>query len=210
MEITWYGMSCFRLVERNKPAIVTDPFTVNGNGNKLRADVVTISHGAPGHSNLDAVRGQKYVLTRPGEYEIGGLFITSIATYNNENPQSVRQNNVFTFFYEDVTVCHLGDLDHVPEQNQVEKVGPIDILLVPVGGGAALNSNQASEVISIIQPSIVIPMHYAIPGAPIQLDPLEKFLKEMGLTNVNEEDSLKISSRTISEETQVIVLKPQG
>lgn len=210
MEITYYGMSCFRLVERNKPAVVMDPFMVSGNGSKLRADVVTISHNAPGHSDLDAVRGHKYVLTRPGEYELGGLFISSIATYNAENPQSVRQNNVFTFFYEDVTICHLGDLDHVPEQNQVEKVGAIDVLLVPIGGGAALNSNQATEVISIIEPSIVIPMHYAIPGAPIQLDPLEKFLKEMGLANVNEEDSLKISSRAASEETQVIVLRPQG
>lgn len=211
MDITWYGMSCFRLMGRGKPAIVTDPFIVNnGNGKKLNADVVTISHDAPGHGDLEAVRGQNYLLTRPGEYEIGGVFITGIATYNEENSTSARQNIIFTFYYDDITVCHLGDLDHVPDQSRIEQLGPIDVLLIPVGGGEALSSGEAAEVISMIEPSYVIPMHYATAGAPVQLDPLEKFIKEMGLTTVKEEDTLKISTKSTVEETQVIVLRAQS
>ncbi len=209
MEITWYGLSCFRMMERGMAAIVADPLDL-GNGSRLRADIVTISHDAPGHNALDSVRGHRYVLDRPGEYEIGGIFITGVATFNPAMPDETRRNVIFMYDFGKINVCHLGDLDHVPTQQQIEALGPVDVLLVPVGGGLALNSSQAAEVISLIEPGVVIPMHYRIPGLPVQLDPLDGFLKQMGVAHVEPMDSFKITGSPVeSEDTQVVVLNPQ-
>lgn len=210
MEITWYGHSCFRLLERGVASIITDPFdgSLGYGAPNLRGEIVTISHDAPGHNAVDAVKKVEYTLSRPGEYEIGGVFITGVATYDRSAaPEDTERNIVFVFDFDKLTVCHLGDLDHVPTQSQVEELGAIDVLLVPVGGGSALNSSQAAEVISLIEPSIVVPMHYKTPQSKLDLDPLDKFLKELGISEVTEEESLKVSRGTSSEETEVVVLK---
>ena len=211
MDITWYGHSCFRLMERGVASIVADPFDTSiglGELSVPSTDIVTISHEAPGHNNAADVKDANYVLDRPGEYEIGGVFITGVATYNPETaPEDTRRNIVFVYDFDKVIVAHLGDLDHVPSQAQVEKFGPIDVLLVPVGGGAALNSAQAAEVISLIEPSIVVPMHYKTDGNKLDLDPVDKFLKELGLSDSEEEDLLRVNSSGSSDETEVVILK---
>jgi L-ascorbate metabolism protein UlaG (beta-lactamase superfamily) len=104
-------------------------------------------------------------------------------------------------------VAHLGDLAHVPTQTEVEAMGTVHVALVPVGDGSSLTAAKAAEVISMIEPNIVIPMHYATPACTIKLDPLNKFLKEMGLTDVETQPSLKVTGTSgLSEETRVIVL----
>lgn len=211
MEITWYGLSCFRMMERGVASIVTDPFdeSVGYGTPNLRADIVTVSHDAPGHNATDIVKRVNYVLDRPGEYEIGGVFITGIQTYDPQaSPREVRRNIVFVFNFDSVNIAHLGDLSHVPSQTQIEQLGPIDVLLVPVGGGSALTSAQAAEVISLIEPSIVVPMHFKTPECRLNLDPLDKFLKEMGVSTIEEQDSLRVTGGTLSEETQIVVLRP--
>jgi L-ascorbate metabolism protein UlaG (beta-lactamase superfamily) len=171
---------------------------------------VTISHDAPGHNAAGMVKKAQYFLERPGEYEIGGVFLTGVATYNKKaEGDAVRRNLIWIYSFEDYTVAHLGDLDHVPAQSEVEALGPIDVLLIPVGGGRALNAGQAGEVISLIEPAIAIPMHYATPQSQIELEPLDKFLKEMGVSSVEEIETLKVTAGALSEETQVVVLKPQ-
>lgn len=211
MDITWYGHSCFRFTERGAATIVTDPYDPNlGYGDlNLKADIVTISHHAPGHSSADAVKKAAYMLDRPGEYEIQGIFLTGVQTFNPNNPDP-RQNIIWLFDFNDYTIAHLGDLDHVPSQAEVEALGPINVLLVPVGGGKALNSGQAGEVISLIEPSIVVPMHYQLPNSPIELDPLDQFLKEMGVSSADEIDTLKVTSSSLNEETQVVILRKQS
>ncbi|HLV43585.1 MAG TPA: MBL fold metallo-hydrolase [Aggregatilineales bacterium] len=210
MDITWYGLSCFRMMERGVASIVTDPF--NGNIGlaepNLRADIVTVSHDAPGHNAVHVVKKAEYTLERPGEYEIGGVFITGVSTHNPNAPaDKLRRNIVFVFDFGNYTVAHLGDLDHVPNQSRIEELGPIDVLLVPVGGGGGLNSAQAAEVISLIEPSTVVPMHYKIDGCTLDLDPLDKFLAELGISDVEEQASLTVRGSGGSEETQVVVLK---
>jgi L-ascorbate metabolism protein UlaG (beta-lactamase superfamily) len=210
MDIYWYGHSCFRFMERGVASIVADPFdeSIGYEPPRVRADIVTISHDAPGHNSVGELKGVSHVLSRPGEYEIGGVFITGAQTYDvKAAPEDLRRNIVFVYDFGELTVCHLGDLNYVPGQSQIESLGPIDVLLVPVGGGGALNSAQAGEVISLIEPSVVIPMHYQTPESRISLDPLDKFLKEMGVTAVEEMDFLRVRSRSsLPEETQVVVL----
>jgi len=211
MDITWFGHSCFRLAERNAATIITDPYDPSlGLGElNLKGDIVTVSHDAPGHNAAFTVKKANYFLDRPGEYEIGGVFLTGVQTYN-PNDATPRENIIWLFQFQDYTVAHLGDLDHVPNQTAIEALGPIDVLLVPVGGGKALNSGQAAEVISVIEPSLVIPMHYQIHESSLELDPLDKFLSEMGVSSAEEIDTLKVTSSNLAEETQVVILKRQG
>lgn len=208
MELTWYGMSCFRISERKQATIVTDPYD-GGLGLpplKLRADVVTVSHDANGHNNVKGVQGWQYDLTGPGEYEIGGVFITGIAAADDARQ---TPNVIYLFDYEGITVAHLGDMQKVPSQTQIEALELVNILLVPVGGGNSLNAAQASELVSMLEPNIVIPMHYHIPKLKVKLEGVDRFLKEMGVTDPKEESSLRISSTNLPEETETVLLTPK-
>jgi L-ascorbate metabolism protein UlaG (beta-lactamase superfamily) len=217
MEITWFGHSCFRLVERGMASVVTDPYddSLGYPSLRLKADIVTVSHSAPGHSNTEAVKGETRALRGPGEYEIGGVFITGIPTVKTQaesakkkkSAPETKSNTVFVFDYDGLTVCHLGDLDHVPSQAQIEALGAVNVALVPVGGGGGLNAAQAAEVVSLLEPSIVVPMHYRTDSGSPQLDPVSKFLKEMGLGATKAEPGLKVTRASLPEETHVILLE---
>jgi L-ascorbate metabolism protein UlaG (beta-lactamase superfamily) len=210
MEITWYGHSCFRLTERGLGAVVTDPYDhrITGLGAlKLKADIVTISNDIPGHNFVNAVKGFQRVLTGPGEYEIGSVFITALQT-NGHTKRSTEEprNTLYVFDFEGVTIAHLGNLRRVPSQTEIEALGNVHVALVPVGGGGGLNAAKAVEMVSLLEPGFVIPMHYHTPGSTLKLAPLSKFLKEMGLSDIEPQPSLKISRSTVPDETKVIVL----
>ncbi|MGQ9909796.1 MAG: MBL fold metallo-hydrolase [Candidatus Flexifilum sp.] len=209
MDITWYGHSCFRIAERGKIAVVTDPFaeSIGLAAPRLKADVVTISHDVPGHNALEMIRTQPYVLRGPGEYEIGGVFITGIAMHT-VGDAGAQLNVAYLFDYDSLTVLHLGDLAHVPDQSVIEELGQVNVLLVPVGGGNGLKAAQAAEVVALIEPDFIIPMHYELPGLTIPLEPVDRFLKAMGVSKVQEVDVLKISASELPEQPQVIVLTP--
>lgn len=213
MEITWYGLSCFRLTERNLASVVTDPYDSQVAGYeplKLRADIVTASHDAPGHSYTPGVKGFSHLINTPGEFEIGGVFITGIQTNGyGKQPSDEPRNILYVFDYEGVTVAHLGDLRRVPTQTEIEALGTVHIVLVPVGGGGGLNAAKAAEVVSLLEPGFVIPMHYGTSQCNLKLAPLGKFLKEMGLGNIEPQPSLKVTKSIIPEETRVVVLEHQ-
>ena len=208
MDITWYGHSCFRITERGKASIVTDPYdaSIGYSDLNLKADVVTISHNTPGHAFVDGVREWQFAIERPGEYEIGGVFIIGTAMYDKK-AKDPTFNVLYTLDYGNLNVAHLGDLSHVPGQSDLEALGQVDVALVPVGGGGALNAAQAAEVVSILEPSIVVPMHYHTEHSLIDdLAPVDKFLTEMGVTNPAQEETLRVTSSGLPEQTQVILL----
>jgi L-ascorbate metabolism protein UlaG (beta-lactamase superfamily) len=215
MELTWYGHSCFRMAERGMATVVTDPYddSLGYPTLRLKADIVTVSHDAPGHNHLEAVKGEAKPITGPGEYEIGGVFITGISTARTNGERKKKpdesqpkRNTLYLFDFDGLTVAHLGDLDHVPTQSQIEALGSVDAALVPVGGGAGLNAAQAAEVISLIEPSIVVPMHYKTSAVSLKLDAVSKFLKEMGLGTLQPEASLKLTKSSLPSETRVVLL----
>ena len=215
MEITWYGHSCFRLTERSYATVVTDPFdnkAIGYDALKLKGDIVTVSHKAPGHNQVDAVKGTSHVIDGAGEFEIGGVFITGVSTdgaSGKKKRDSSARNTVYVFDYDGITVAHLGDLQQVPTQSEIESLGTINVALVPVGGGGGLNAAKAAEVISLIEPNIVIPMHYATPATKVSLDSLNKFVKEMGLSKPETQPSLKVTRSGLPDETRVVVLEYQ-
>ncbi len=209
MDIDWFGHSCFRLREQGV-TIITDPYdkSIGYNMPRLRADIITISHEAPGHSAISAVKGEFKVLNKPGEYEVRGVFISGVQTWLEAvKGQPKEENVIFVFEFGDLTVGHLGDLAKVLTQAQVEALPSIDILMVPVGGHGALDADKAAEVVSLLEPSIVIPMHYRTPITTVELDPIGKFLKEMGVTEQAPQESLRITRSDLPEETQVVILE---
>ncbi len=214
MEITWYGHSCFRMMERGMASVVCDPFDHRAVGYeqlRLKADIVTVSIDKPGHNYLNAVKGDPHPITGPGEFEIGGVFITGVQTNGqSKKSEDEKRNTLYVFDYNGLTVAHLGLIDRVPSQAEVEALGPVNIALVPVGDGDSLNAAKAAEVISLIEPNIVIPMHYATGETSEKLDVLTKFLKEMGISETDHVPSLKMTTASsLPEETRVIVLDYQ-
>jgi L-ascorbate metabolism protein UlaG (beta-lactamase superfamily) len=210
LDITWYGHSCFRLAERGQTTILTDPYGDNLGlpPQRWKADVVTVSHDSPGHNAVDNVKGSNHTLYRAGEYEIGGVFVHGIAMHHVENGL-VKPNISFLYDFGNVSVLHLGDLSHIPNQSTIESMGEVTVLLVPVGGGNGLKATMAAEVIGLIEPIYIVPMHYALPNLAIELDPVEKFLKAMGVSKVQEEETLRVTASSLPEQPQVVILTPQ-
>lgn len=212
MDITWFGHACFRVRERGV-TIVADPYSkeIGYSMPRVRADVVTVSHGHSGHGWAQATRGHPRVLQCAGEYEIGGVFITAVPTFHDASGGQERgQNLTFVYDFGDLTACHLGDLGHILDQEQMEAVNGVNVLLAPVGGGSGLSASQAADLVAEIEPNIVIPMHYRLPGLDRDLAPVDGFLKAMGVPDVEAQEMLRVRRSSLPEGTQVVVLQPRG
>ncbi len=209
MEISWLGHSCFRLKGKGV-TIITDPYdgSLGIALNQLTGDIVTISHKAPHHSNAEAVKGARKVLSGPGEYEISGVFINGIRTFQDDQKGAAKgKNTSYVLEMEDLRICHLGQIGHVPTDDQEAAFGNIDILLVPVGGKNTIDAKLAAETIRQIEPRIAIPMHYKIPQIKADLDSVEPFLKELGLTAQAPISKLIITSTSLPPQLQVVALE---
>lgn len=212
MDIWWYGHSCFRLKGR-EGIVVTDPYSskLGLSPPRIAPDVVTISHDHPNHSDTGGLKNRYFVVADPGEYEVSEIFITGIWCYHDAVGGAERgRNTIYVLEMEELRVAHLGDLGHLPTDEMVEEMGSIDVLLIPVGGQTTIGAAEASEVISLLEPSLVLPMHYALPNSRAQLDPLDKFLKEMGLKVEKPVEQLRVSKGSLPVETEVVVLSARG
>jgi len=212
MEIFWYGLACFRFKSRQL-TIVADPYApqVGLHMPTARAQVVTISHDVPGHNYIKAVKGYDHVFDGPGEYEVNGVFITGVTSYHRGEPGQRERNTAFLYEFDDLSIGHLGDLGETLDRKQIEAFNSPDVLIVPVGGGDILDASKAVEVITELEPRIVIPMHYAQPGLNLDMGPLGKFLKELGAEATEPLPSLKLRKSDLTgDETRVVLLESQG
>ena len=211
MDVTWLGHGCFRLRGRNA-AVVTDPFppSIGLKLQKLDADLVTVSHEHDNHNYTQAVR-DGYEIRGPGEYEVAGVSVIGFPTYHDSEKGANRgRNTVFLIEIDDVRVCHLGDLGHRLDDTDAETVASVDVLLVPVGGRTAINAAQAAEIVRQLEPRYVVPMHYAIPGLKVELDPVDRFLKEMAVVAGEPQPKLSVQASSGEYETKVVVLEPRA
>lgn len=221
MDIQYVGHSCFRL--RGKEGIViTDPFksSVGFSMPSLRADVVTVSHQHDDHNNISAVsatagRDNPFVIQEAGEYEVGGITVFGYSSWHDDQKGSERGRNIMcSIFIDDIHVLHLGDLGHRLDQKTIEAIPAVDVLLCPVGGIYTIDAKVASEVISGLEPAMVIPMHYRTEQHSAdmfsELATVEDFMKEYGKT-VQPQDKLKIMGGKANEEaeTELVVLEPK-
>ena len=208
------GHSCFK-IKGKQAAVITDPYNpcVGFKMPKVEADIVTVSHGHEDHSFIEGVRGEPFVISEPGEYEIKGVEVLGVSTFHdNVNGAKRGKNIVYHIKIDEIAVVHLGDLGHKLTPEQLENLNEIDVLLVPVGGVYTVDAIGAREVINQLEPKIVIPMHFKTKKHDEELfsevDGPDTFLKEMGEEKIEPQKKLKIKNRSqLPEEREVIVLK---
>jgi L-ascorbate metabolism protein UlaG (beta-lactamase superfamily) len=212
MHLTYLGHSCFKIQDKTTSdgvTVLTDPYdkSVGLRAPSLEADIVTISHDHADHNNKGAVRNTPFVVDTAGEYDVKGILIEGTDSFHDEKNGAERGHNIiFRFTVDDVSIVHLGDLGHILDTKQLEHLSGADILLVPVGGKYTLDAKKAVEVVSQIEPRIVIPMHYKTEGIKLEIDGVEKFIKELGL-KPRYEDKLKISKKELPvEDMELVVL----
>jgi len=211
MEIIWYGHSCFRIKEDGCATVITDPYNHEVVGHaplNVRADIVTLSHNSPGHNCVQCVQGSPFVIDGAGEYELGNVFITGVQTDYRDVKE---RNTLFVFHINELTIAHMGGVERIPSQSEIEQIGNINIALIPVGGQSGWTASKASELVTMLEPDYVIPMHYATDHSKIAMESLKSFLKEMGVAEPQPQASFVLRSDTAlaSEETKVIVLNYQ-
>ncbi|MBL7209915.1 MAG: MBL fold metallo-hydrolase [Dehalococcoidia bacterium] len=208
MEITWLGHSCFRV--KGKDAIViSDPChpSLGYTLGKIQADVVTVSHFHPGHSYSEAITSEFKEIRGPGEYELKGIFITGIATFHDsDRGEKLGKNTVYVLEMDGVTLCHLGDLGHLPASQLMEAIGDVDVLFLPVGGVSTIAGSTAAEIVRHLSPKIVIPMHYKTSAEVKDLQPVDRFLKELGIKEMVSQPKLSVNRSTLPTSTQVTIL----
>src|SRR6266516_3284749 len=207
MEISWLGHSCFQLRGKNV-TLITDPFSpqLGYSLGKISAPIVTISHNHPGHNYAAGVSGNPRIVSGPGEYEISDVLITGVASYHdNKRGQELGRNTIYIIHMDDLVICHLGDLGHILQEEQLEEVADADVLLLPIGGQHTINAAQAAEIISQVEPRIVIPMHYRVAGEEGP-DPLSKFRREMGVESIEPQAKLSVTHANVPAETQIVLL----
>ena len=208
MDISWLGHSCFR-IRGSHATVITDPYSpdLGYSLGKPTARIVTVSHQHPGHSYVQGIGGEPRLVTRPGEYEISGVLIIGISTFHDADRGEKRgKNTVYLMEIDEVVVCHLGDLGHVLTAGQVEEIGNVDVLLLPVGGVSTINAPIAAEVVRQLEPKAVVPMHYKTSALSWELEPVEKFLKEIGVKQVEPRPKLSLTKSSLPISTQVFLL----
>ena len=211
MEITWLGHACFRL-RSDDLVVVTDPFpSAIGLRPETRvATVVTVSNSHPNHSNRLEVGGAPKVFDTPGEYEFSGIAARGVMTTLQPDQPQRERNVAYSIVMDNVNVCHLGDITAPLTTRQAEELQPVDVLLAPAGGGCTLALPQILQAMQDLDPKIVIPMHYQIPGVTEPLGGLEAFLQLMGVSEVQPRRSLTVTTSNLPANMQVTVLEPRA
>ncbi len=217
MTIIWHGQSLFEITtsrgKNNQVNIVIDPFSpeIGLRIPKLEADIVLTTHDHYDHNNVKAVAGNPFLIEGPGEYEIKEVFIQGIPAFHDDLQGKERGKiTIFTIEAEELRLCHLGDLGQKElTPDQLEKIGEIDILMIPIGGNYTISGKEAVKIMSQIEPKIIIPMHYALPKLKVKLEEVDKFLKIMGIKKIEPVNKLTIKKKELAEEeAKIIVLKP--
>lgn len=211
MNISYFGHSCFKIEEKisgENVVIVIDPFNeeLGLKMPNVEANIATISHGHGDHNNVSILRGKPFVIDCAGEFDVKGVIIEGIRSFHDNKEGNERGNNIiFRYDIEGVSLAHLGDLGDILDNKQLEKLGGVDILFIPVGGKYTLDAKKAVEVISQVEPRIVIPMHYKTKDSKIDIDDIDKFIKEIGISP-NYEDKLKINKKDLPVEDMRLVV----
>jgi L-ascorbate metabolism protein UlaG (beta-lactamase superfamily) len=212
MEITWSGHSCFT-VRGKETTLVIDPCPPDcGCVSRWGSpQAVLVSHEHPGHSCTSGMTGTPRIFNGPGEYEVGGAFITGIGTYHDSEQGAVRgKNTLYVIEMEGLTLCHTGDLGHPLNAQTMRDLGKVDILFIPVGDVTTLSVAEARTLTRALQPRYVLPMHFRTATARPDLEPLETFLAAMGVPQAEARVKLMATTTNLPMNMQVLSLACDG
>lgn len=211
MTITWLGLSSFLIETKQldrEVNLLVDPYQ-NETGLRfprtMEAAIIASSRDHENQNNLSAIEGKPFKITGPGEYEVQGIFVYGIEAPRNGKKEGVKEpHSIFRIETEGISLAHLGALNRPLTDKELEQLPSIDVLMVPVGGEDVLTANQAKQIIEEIEPRIVIPMYYAIPGLKENLASLQDFLKEYGAANSEQLPKLKLKRADLPQEQTLV------
>ena len=213
MIITWYGQACFK-IQSGSTILVTDPFEkkLGLTPPKFEAQIALVTHEHFDHNNVAGISGSPFVIDSPGEYEVGGVKVGGVFSFHDNKEGKERGvNTIYVIKMEDITIAHLGDLGQAQlTEEQIDFLGEVDILMIPVGGNYTIDAETAVEIINQIEPKIVIPMHYLTPkmtkDEQVNLSGVDEFLKAIGKPDTTAIPKLLVSSGKLPVEQTVVVL----
>lgn len=212
MKIKWFGQSCFMITSQSGIKVLTDPYKkmLGYKLPEMEADIVSTSHNHSDHNNINIVKSSFIHINEPGNFLEHGIEIKGVQTFHDKTSGSKRgKNTIYNFKIDDINICHCGDLGHLLNSEQIEKIGNVDILLLPVGGLATLNAVDAIQVMKQLNPTIVIPMHYRTKALGIVgyiFGKVDKFISASGL-QVKEHEELELNKANIKGYSGIAVLK---
>ena len=211
MDITWMGHACFRL-RAEDVAVLSDPFpsSLGLRPDPRPATIVTVSNSHANHSNWQEVEGDPRVFFAPGEYELRGVSVHGVMTPQPPETPLEHRNVAYAVEIDNVTICHLGDISIPLATKQIDDLSPVDVLLVPTGGGCTLEMDQVLQTMQDLDPKIVIPMHHSVPGVNVPLQGADVFLRRMGLSDVQPQGRLVVTPSNLPADMRVVVLAPQA
>lgn len=210
MQICWLGHACFRIQRDDGQVLLTDPFDESvGYETDFTADVVTVSHDHFDHNAVQLVKGDPEVVKGPGTHKAAGFVITGVASFHDDLGGSQRgSNTIFLIEADRLRLCHLGDLGHALSEEQVNQVGQVDVLLVPVGGTYTIDAAGADTVVEQLQPRVVVPMHFRTPAISLPIAGVEDFLEGKQKVRRLEGAYVEVSVNDLPAEREIIVLNP--
>lgn len=209
MEINWLGQSSFR-IKGKQVTVITDPYLseAGNNLNRSSADILCLSYKSPDDDAIEKIGGEPYIIQGPGEYEVSNVLVIGLPSYQDESSGSIRgKNTIYALEVDELSICHLGRLGHLLTDEQIEAIGNVDVLLLPVGGNITINAATAAKLVRNIDPKVVIPMHYKTSGTSLELDPVDKFLSEVGSQGLPAQSKYNVTKNNLPQTTQVIVLE---
>ncbi len=199
MEIQFKGKSCFTLKNDKGTQIILDP---TKELKEIAAKIVTINHGKK-DEKIEGISGNPEILNWPGEYEIDGIAITGIPAHDQKE---LKENIIFKFVIDRIRVCHMGSFNTKASDEILDKIGNVDILIIPVGGTGCINAEKAKEIIEEVDPRIIIPMQYKNENNLDQQDTLQDFLKKMGMTEIEPTDTYTITRSQLPDDKSEVIL----
>ena len=213
MTITWYGQSCFR-IDTREAVIAIDPFAkeIGLTPPRFQTDTALVTHGHFDHANTGALAGTPTLITGPGEYEIKGVAVRGIPSFHDQSEGRERgPNTIYRINAEEMTLVHLGDFGEASIRGEtLDAIGDADILFIPVGGTYTIDAETAAKVVNQIEPRIIIPMHYHLPGLRVRIEPVEGFLKAFGVREPERMPKLVIKKRDLPETANRVVVLAAG
>lgn len=213
MLIKYLGHSAFLIKNKEGVRIITDPYSatrgIHYKPIDENADIVTVSHEHWDHNAVDSVGGNPVVVRGEGKRNIRGTTISGIPTFHDKKRGKERgKNTVFVLDTDGLRLCHLGDLGHKLDEEQISLIGSVDICLIPVGGYFTIDAKEAKEVIESIQPKVVIPMHFKTSAIDFPIAGVEDFLKDVERIKRVDSPEYEIEKDKLPPEREVVVLKP--
>ena len=211
MRIKWLGHASFLITAANNIKIVTDPYHTGNGINYLpiteTADIVTISHSHGDHNNDAVVKGSPIILREKGRHLVKDIEITALPVYHDCTLGSQRGSVlVFCFKVDGLVICHTGDLGHTLSSREIEEIGPIDILMLPVGGFYTLDAQEAGIVAQSLKPRLIFPMHYKNAKNDYPIAGVQPFLKDRDHVRQLDVSEIEITRASLPSVTETVIL----